>query len=266
MRVGARYRQRWWSRPGSGFGAFSAGRGRCTGAASGRRRRWCRPARCRCRTCPGSARINSSAQASLQASQHLLVAWRPGCPSAGFPAMVPLNSTFFCSTMATLLRRVSRSYSRTSTPPTQHAALGRRRTDAGSAAPGWTWREPVPPMMPMVSPDLMSQVNVARAPSRRFFYRQKLTWSNLTEPSLTSMTGFSRVGQVGLLVQHLGHALGGGCGHRDHDETPWTASSGSSGCSCSSSACSSGRPVVKVVAPELTMSWAPIQEMSRMQL
>ena len=25
-------------------------------------------------------------------------------------------------------------------------------------------------------------------------------------------------------------------------------------------------PVVKVVAPELTMSWAPIQEMSRMQL
>ena len=25
-------------------------------------------------------------------------------------------------------------------------------------------------------------------------------------------------------------------------------------------------PVVKVVAPELTMSWAPIQEMSRMQV
>ena len=32
--------------------------------------------------------------------------------------MLPENSSFFCNTMLTALRSASRSYSRTSTPPT----------------------------------------------------------------------------------------------------------------------------------------------------
>lgn len=87
-----------------------------------------------------------------------------------FSAIVPLNSSFFCNTMATLLRRVSRSYLRTSTPPmvTLPSVTSYRR---GSSCTRLDLAEPVPPMMPMVSPDLMSRSMSSRAFSPSF-YRQ----------------------------------------------------------------------------------------------
>ena len=135
----SRYPRRWWSRPGSGPWAFSAGPGRCTGAASGRRIRWCRPARCRCRTRPGSRWIKPSACASLQA-------WRISSsvafslPQRRFSLMVPENSSFFCSTMATCVAQGCPDRSR-ARPRRRPARCPRsRRTAGGSAAPGWTWR------------------------------------------------------------------------------------------------------------------------------
>ena len=62
--------------------------------------------------------------AGLLAASSISASVASGLPQRRFSAIVPLNSSFFCSTMATLLRRVSRSYLRTSTPPDGHAALG----------------------------------------------------------------------------------------------------------------------------------------------
>ena len=100
--------------------------------------------------------------------------------------MVPENSTFFCSTTATWLRRVSRSYLRTSTPPTftLPSVTSYRR--------GISWirldlEEPVPPRMPMTSPDLMCRSMSDRALRSAFLEYLKLTWSKSTLPSRTSV-------------------------------------------------------------------------------
>ena len=70
--------------------------------------------------------------------------------------MVPENSTFFCSTMATLLRRVSILYSRTSPPTrTQPRVTSYSR---GISCTRVDFEEPVPPRMPTVCPDLMCRL------------------------------------------------------------------------------------------------------------
>ena len=68
--------------------------------------------------------------------------------------MVPENSSFFCSTMATLSRSTSRSYFRTSMPPTfKVPSLTSYRR--GISCTKVVLLEPVPPRMPTVAPEGM---------------------------------------------------------------------------------------------------------------
>ena len=115
----SRYRRRSWNRRGSGSSAFSAGRGRCTGAASARRRRSCRPARCRFHSPAAWLRIKSSAQARRQTRLALLLAWRPRCPSGGFPGSCRRTARSSAARPRPRRAASSRSYSRTSCPPTR---------------------------------------------------------------------------------------------------------------------------------------------------
>ena len=66
--------------------------------------------------------------------------------------MVPEKSTFFCNTMATLLRKTSSSYFRTSTPPTFTAPwlTSYRR---GMSCTKVDLALPVPPKTPTIAPD-----------------------------------------------------------------------------------------------------------------
>ena len=96
---------------------------------------------------------NSSAQARRQASRHCSsVAF--ALPQRRLSITVPEKSTFFCSTTETASRRASRSYSRTSQPPTltQPPVTSYRREMRFTRL---DFDEPVPPMMPIVSPARM---------------------------------------------------------------------------------------------------------------
>ena len=66
--------------------------------------------------------------------------------------MVPENSVFFCSTMATAERSVSSPYSLTSTPPTftLPSVTSYRR---GISCTSVDLEEPVPPRIPTVMPE-----------------------------------------------------------------------------------------------------------------
>ena len=68
----------------------------------------------------GNCVMNSSACARRHASSSS-ASVASGLPQRRFSLMVPENSTFFCKTTATWLRSTSRSYFRTSSPPTRTA-------------------------------------------------------------------------------------------------------------------------------------------------
>ena len=67
---------------------------------------------------------------------------------------MPEKSTFFCSTTDTCVRSASTSYARTSLPPTltEPSVASYRREMSDTSV---DFALPVPPMMPMVSPERM---------------------------------------------------------------------------------------------------------------
>ena len=103
---------------------------------------------------------------------------------------VPLNNTFFCSTTATSLRNTSKSYSFTFLPPTSTVPsdtsykrlIKLTRLDLPL---------PVPPIMPIVSPEAMLKFSSFNTYFSAPLWYPKLTLSNTILPSSTSMIGCS---------------------------------------------------------------------------
>ena len=71
--------------------------------------------------------------------------------------MEPENSTFFCKTIETALRKASNLYSRTSLPPTL-TEPDNTSYSLGMSCTSEVLEAPVPPMMPMVSPLFMERL------------------------------------------------------------------------------------------------------------
>ena len=128
--------------------------------------------------------MNSSAHASSQArcssSSDAFAS-----PQRRFSLIVPENSTFFCSTTATWLRSVSRSYCRTSTPPTRTLPSVTSYSRQMSCT-RLVLEDPVPPMMPTVWPDLTWKSTSESALRFAAAEYLKLTWSKSTSPFFTS--------------------------------------------------------------------------------
>lgn len=133
--------------------------------------------------------MNSSAQARRQAS-FISSSVALASPQRRFSAIVPEKSTFFCSTIATALRKVSMSYSRTSTPPTLTVpSVVSYSLDMSCTSVDL--EEPVPPIMPIVSPERMCRSMSERAFLSAVAEYLKLTPSKSMLPSFTSVTGFA---------------------------------------------------------------------------
>ena len=95
----------------STFGFFQTERAQYTAAVFGHRRHWRRPAQSRCRIYPGNCWINSSACASLHASNYLFVS-RLGVA----PAQIIFDGTAettrsFAAPSATLFRKCFQDHS-----------------------------------------------------------------------------------------------------------------------------------------------------------
>lgn len=105
--------------------------------------------------------INSSTQANLQAwIISLSVAFL--LPQRRLSFIVPENKRFFCNTTATLFRKVSRSYSLTLCPPT-FTTPSLASYNLLINCINVVFEEPVPPIIPIVSPELIVKLILARA-------------------------------------------------------------------------------------------------------
>ena len=113
-----------------------------------------------------------------------------------FSAMVPENKTFFCKTMATESLRTVKSYSLTSLFPTL-TLPSLTSYKRGISCTKLDLAEPVPPMIPIVSPDLICKsISSSTALSALAVYLN-LTLSKSIEPSFTSLIAL--IGETKLL-------------------------------------------------------------------
>jgi len=98
----------------------------------------------------GNVCTNSSASAAIQALR-ISSSVASSFPQRRFSFIVPLKSTFFCSTIATLSLSVTRSYFRTSMPPTLTVPdnVSYKR---GMSETSVDFEEPVPPSKPTTCP------------------------------------------------------------------------------------------------------------------